>query len=763
VPSESTAELGAGANWIMLLLIFCTGWLASVFVRPAMVLRVDVIDALAGMLILLVTLSSLVMAGQGCTRATINTAWQWVGFVIFFLWCRQLLRRPAAIRAASAVMLALGVGLTALAYYQYFYSLPQMRAEFSRDPDAMLRAAGIDPAIGSPERKLFEDRLHSTEPLATFALANSLAGFLAPWLVVALGIAASARGSREEIHASNAASTPRPREAERLATSKAPVRLPKPVRLDSSWRVVLLAGLVAVLFGFALLLTKSRTALLAVGLGLSLLGLSRWPTRWPIRFRWQLVLAATLIAGVLAAATAAGVWDRQVLTETPKSLLYRFEYWKGTAAMIGDHPWFGCGPGNFQHFYATYKLPEASESIADPHNLFFEVAATFGVPALLVFSVLLGCVLWRWLPRYGFFSRTEAAGADVASVPKSSPEAGRQAAALTAEWTTTPAMSQTMYLGALAGVALGWWTGFVIGMTPDPFLLLCVPLAAAFLAGLHPWTERGRLPLTVFAVALLVLTVNLLAAGGIGFAGIAPTWWLLLAIVSNARALPSRERDLPRVAVGLLTAAAMLLVIGCFATLYSPTLRCRAKLDEGEERIQARRLGAAEAAFLAAAAADPYTAEPWNNLAALYHHEALERANEDSLSRFQSAVEQVLRRNPRAPTLRKQIGDWRLSLFARWGDDHQLQQAIVAYTEWVRLYPNHALGHAQLSLSHHLAGNDDLSQRAASEALRLDALNPHHEKKLSQQRLFNPVANSEGQRENAEQIVRRLRKTSLSK
>jgi hypothetical protein len=446
------------------------------------------------------------------------------------------------------------------------------------------------------------------------------------------------------------------------------------------------------------------------------------------------------------------------LTETPKSLLYRFQYWEGTAAMIADHPWFGCGPGNFQHFYAAYKLPEASESIADPHNLFFELAATFGVPALLVFVVLLACVLWQWLCRCGFFGRTEAAVATAATVQKSSPEDGRGDALAAAERTTRSAVSQTMYLGGLVGVALGWWTGFIVGMPPEPFLLLCVPLAAVFVAGLHPWTKRGRMPHTVPVIALLVLTVNLLAAGGISFAGIATGWWLLLAIVSNSGALPSRERGLPRFVVGLLAVTATLLVIGCFATLYSPTLRCRAKLDEGEERIRLQRLDEAEAAFLAAAAADPYAAEPWNNLAALYHHGALEIANEDSLSRFESAVERVLRRNPRAPLLRKQIGDWWLTLFARWGDHRQLQQAILAYTEWVRLYPNHALGHAQLAWSYHLAGDDDSSRRAAVEALRLDALNPHREKKLSQQRLYDPVANSEGQRENAEQTIRRLRK-----
>ncbi len=26
--------------------------------------------------------------------------------------------------------------------------------------------------------------------------------------------------------------------------------------------------------------------------------------------------------------------------------------------MIADHPWLGCGPGNFQEVYTQYKLPE---------------------------------------------------------------------------------------------------------------------------------------------------------------------------------------------------------------------------------------------------------------------------------------------------------------------------------------------------------------------------------------------------------------------
>ena len=45
--------------------------------------------------------------------------------------------------------------------------------------------------------------------------------------------------------------------------------------------------------------------------------------------------------------------------------------------------WSGVGPGNFRAAYLRYKLPESSEEILDPHNLFLEVWATAGFWALL--------------------------------------------------------------------------------------------------------------------------------------------------------------------------------------------------------------------------------------------------------------------------------------------------------------------------------------------------------------------------------------------
>ena len=59
--------------------------------------------------------------------------------------------------------------------------------------------------------------------------------------------------------------------------------------------------------------------------------------------------------------------------------------------------WWGVGPGNFASPYLKYKLPQSSEEILDPHNLFLEVWATAGFWALLALAGALALGLWNLL------------------------------------------------------------------------------------------------------------------------------------------------------------------------------------------------------------------------------------------------------------------------------------------------------------------------------------------------------------------------------
>src|SRR4029078_4586254 len=91
-------------------------------------------------------------------------------------------------RSLVAAMIWLAMLLAALGLYQYGYAMPKLRLEYERDKERVVELNGIPTDAGSPQRELFENRLRSVEPLATFALTNSLAGFLAPWLLAALAI-----------------------------------------------------------------------------------------------------------------------------------------------------------------------------------------------------------------------------------------------------------------------------------------------------------------------------------------------------------------------------------------------------------------------------------------------------------------------------------------------------------------------------------------------------------------------------------------------
>ena len=52
--------------------------------------------------------------------------------------------------------------------------------------------------------------------------------------------------------------------------------------------------------------------------------------------------------------------------------------------------WRGLGPGNFGGAYLRHKLPQASEEVSDPHNLFLETWTTAGVGAALAVAAALG-------------------------------------------------------------------------------------------------------------------------------------------------------------------------------------------------------------------------------------------------------------------------------------------------------------------------------------------------------------------------------------
>jgi len=710
--NESAVSRGDGLPIVMLWIALALFWTLGAIGHRRFPVRFGWTDAAVIILVVLHAIAAVRAAPDGSPRAAVNALWVWVGFGLSFLLARQSIVGGREARAVAAVMVALAVALAGHGLYQYFHELPVSRAQYERDPDTALAKAGVWSEPGSPERELFEKRLYSSEPFATFNLANSLAGYLAPWLVVALGIGfSSLRNRQPDVRSS----------------------------LSRFLRVLPAAACIAL----TLFLTKSRTAWLATALGLLLLVV---PLLWSFfrraparRVGWNLPIAVAISAGILlaviVAAMATAGLDVQVFTEASLSAGYRIQYWQATLQMIADHPLAGCGPGQFQNTYTTYKLPWASEEIADPHNFLLEVWATAGTPALLALVAVLGCFGWA-ISRHG----------------RSSPHAEEQP---TPTASAAPADATAHVLGGAAfGFLLSGPLGLissappstvvrVLGLPLAATLLLGLPLAAGSVAMLAGWIKRGRLPAALPVIGVVVLLANLLAAGGIGFPGVAGTLWLLMALSLNMAENNRPRTASPRVAWAVL-AAAIALAVACYLTAYGRVVPCRAKIRlayeeqtqaaeharRGEHRLAWRAGQRAEEHLLAAAAADPLAAEPWRHLATLALLRWQREPSPEGFERFESCIEKALELDPKSASTWHAFGERQMEAFRLTGGEDHVQKAVAAYRRGVKLYPNIAIYHADLAVALQAAGDTGGFRREAERALWLDEVTPHADKKL---------------------------------
>lgn len=689
LPTES-ARTGSGliliAGWLTLLL----AWLVSGWFQSQLKCRWGWTEGAILVFLALHSVSAVLVTHHGQERSAINILWHWVSFGLAFFLTRQWLRTPDQQRALTSVLIASAVGLSAFGVYQYFVALPALRAEFRVDEDQVLRDAGVHAPPGSPERRQFADRLRSLEPTASFALTNSLAGVLVPWLMMLLALQPITRKER------------------RLSTLAA-------------------GGLGLAVIGICLLLTKSRTGYLAAVVGMSLL-LARIAVQQR-RLNWRLPAAGLgVIVLILLAAIKAQGLDRRVITETSKAFGYRVEYWQSAWGLIRQQPWFGCGPGNFQQCYTAEKLPQASETVSDPHNFLLEVWSTAGTFAFVAF-VLMG-VVWTWQLRT--LSRSSRLPIDERSVPEDKPSISSS---------TRPSRAAVLYIyaGGLLGVGVAAAEGLFASMLPDLLLVaLGVPAASLVVVLLHPWVRSGSLPRYAPVIAVVALSINLLAAGGIGYPGVALSWWVLSALALNGATEWDAGVLIHRGWLAIGCVGVLVLCGGFYQTMYLPVLEHRRYMFVGLSFQEQGHYLAAVGAYQAAAAADRRSPEPWTQLAALHQQAALAQASPVLLERFGEAADQALERDPQSHALHRRVGDMYLELHAKTNQRSLLNSAIQRYDTATALYPNSNILHAQLAWALSLAGDKSRAQTEAEIALQLDGLNPHAEQKLSAQPLFDP-------------------------
>ncbi len=684
-PSESV-NLGDGLTAVVLWLALGVLTLGVALRQRQFSLRFGVMDVVVLLFFVWIAAASLWAAQYRSPRPSLNAMWEWIGLGVGYFVARQLLETEREARAVMAVMISLAVGVSVYGLYQAWCEMPQARAAYAVDPEGAMRAAGIYYSPDSPERKHFEDRLRNSEPLATFALTNSLAAFLAPWLVLLLGILASVRGNRNRLLAVALCSMP----------------------------------LVA-----CFLATKSRSGYLAAGIGVLLIWLFSVGGKRGIARK---VLVAGLALLLAASAAAMLLEGTAVFRRATKSLGYRFQYWQSSAAMIADYPWLGCGPGNFQEAYTVYKLPEASEEVSDPHNFLIEIWTIAGTPAALAFLAMLGIYFGKVVrpATEAEFSLQATRVADTGPVAAGTP--------------ALAASDGLLYLafGGLAGFFLSLPLGALSAAPPSlAAVAISLPVAAAAFALLFGWVQHGSIPPWLPGLGIVVLLIDLLGSGGISYPGIAASLWLLLAL-----GLRREGRRVLGKRLGVLLILAVIgLLAACYETAYRPVVACQSHIFQAERHVseagkdnEATHLPAAVQHLEAAAAADPRSADPWRLMADLRFRQWQSEPSEAHFAAFQAATDAVAGRAPLSAM------DWTLAgkryraIASRARSQRESAEvndrAISCLQRAVVLYPNSAVHRAWLAEAY-LESKDRASfQREAEKALWLDRVTPHREKRL---------------------------------
>lgn len=735
-PSEG-ADRGDGLPVVMLWLAAAVMWWLFQAGRPRIRYRFGLPDAAVVILTAAYGVSALVAVFQGTARPAVNMLWEAVGFALVFLFLRQFEWPTRRIRAVLAVMVAAAAGLSAYGLYQYGVEMPAVRAAYRSDPARYLELAGLGEYLNQPDAlRLFESRFFSVEPLATFALTNSLAGFLLPWGIV---LAAAAGYTTAVAWQSGKRALRRFRDSG-VGDASAAIT---PRHGAAILRAAVLSAAVSAL-GLCLILTKSRAGYLAALVGA--IGLA-WSHRAVLgrRIYYVFLAGAAAFALPVGLALAWGGLDPLVLYEAGKSLLFRGQYWQATWGMIRSQPWLGCGPGNFRFAYARFKLPDAAEDISDPHNFLLEVWASAGIFALAALLVLLAVFFLR-IRRYGKISRLMPSGElgttkPAAALVAESGEGRRLTAALIAAWPLGFALS-------------------LLSSAPQTFSSLMVGLPAALITlwALGTWVRApaqadgasfaGEAGLCGLAAA--VLLIHWSASGGWSFAAVSQSFWLLAAVglswaedarrPSSAR-IASDFREAPGPVAYGMAAVFALLTVGCYATGYAPVLRCRALMERVPRSDFDPR--PALAALEAAARADPLAVEPLLRRLAVLSAALAERGDglppgltRDAFDReeLRQDLDRTAARlralSPNSDSAAFSVALAYLQAAEGTGDPEALRKAEAAVRRAMELQPGQVLYRARLADILRQQGKSAEAAREAEVALRQDDAITNPERKL---------------------------------
>lgn len=690
----------------------------------------------------------IIVATSGDRRAALNLVWEWTALGVSFPLLRNALTTPAARR--ELIIVALGAILTLGSYgltQRYIY-YPRMVAQYEKLRNELdqleqdvkdglaanlprmqklrneLIASGLTAnSLSGSGRALLEGRLkHSTEALGRFALANTFAGLLVVWWLLFLVLTWQQWRRFREVGADPGQRT---------------------ARLLRLIVLCIATGLV----GYCLLLTKSRTAIIAGVVGVGTYGMasamaSQTSSSTSLRqvVRWT-IIAGLVLSGVTMIAGLTGGLDRFVLAEAPKSLQYRLEYWWSTLQVIRESPLMGAGPGQFRQSYLAHKLPRSSEEITDPHNLILDVWVNGGLISLiglvwLTFRLTQTVFGTTWFTRKVFAfkqllhakndetiplaatvreSGTRPVPVQKIPQPKLPERTGNSESEVTAvNW---QGWRSPFRWGAVGSLVSLW---LITGGLESLLLILIVGwiLSIEVLDNVLPAE-----PLTpgVWGAAGITLFVHLCGAGGIAMPAITQLWFVCCLLAAGQPASRASEYMRTWQKWSVLAAGLLLLSAG-FVTAAQPAGYCRWLLEQGDF---AQSPSTQERSYRLATQVDNLNDQPWMRLAELEFQKwrTTRAISDEDFVKAVAAQKQAIQRNPLSFQAHQSLAQFYAERAARTGDADDKINAVQEMQIALSRYPHNAVLLAEAANVFAIGGETTLAKSTAQQALEQDDIN----------------------------------------
>ncbi|WP_168563962.1 O-antigen ligase family protein [Crateriforma spongiae] len=751
-PADSTAVESGDALWVCLLAIlvgWAGWWSASEDITaeqdsPVQVLgrrrRNRIPDLLIFTVAAWIVLAAWQTSPPGNLRMASNEAWWWVAAAVWWTGTRRLTAGRVGIRRLLIlIIITISLAGAVEGLHQQWISLPADRARYAADPESVLAEVGIDAPPGSAQRMAFENRLNDGGPIGTFALANSFAAQLLVGLVLSVAVLVRSWNTLGNLH--------------------------RAVGLGG-WAILVLAlvatgsrsgmasGVLASLAAGWLSLNPSGRQNKVKSIadqqdsGATSSSGTASPPEDQVRPNkqgsWQPVVIGigVLMVVTLTAVVAfgRGEWVRQA----PMSLAFRFQYWRSTAAMALDHPWFGAGPGNFQSLYERYREPSANEQIAEPHNFLME---TLGAGGFIAAALL---IIWL----LSLLASQRHSSAPENCHGESPPSETR---------------NQHVVLGGfLVGVMLCVMSRWVIGASPAfEAVLASFVLAGGWFVAMRSFVQvdwDDAFVSSVGRVAIAGLLLHLTVSGGWTVPGVALAGWTLGALAFPSQLVPrsavsvdpdSRSRwDPPRLAIGVI---GLVLVCGIGFGSIRPVTQAARLSRQAEFSLMDGRVDQAWRLLNQAVDADPWDfraalsaadASHWRLILAAPSQVGVDpqtdRVTDASAEvqqrhrQWKSMVDTTLRRSGVSPSVRRALAGQSLHVYQRFGFADDLSFAAELLNQSTAASPSHQWHWAQLAAVRQAMGDQAGAKTAADTADTLSKLGNNYQRWLDRQFIYLP-------------------------